>query len=241
MAQGSRHSAWILTKAAGLGAALLLSALAAQGARQQQTQCTPLCAVPQSPRNIDPREPVYNGHSTVSMLSQVTDDSLRYTYSCDGHPVTIPLYRCSLHYHCPIENVQGCPGDAAPPVACTENPAAGQWIEVHTVYAARVTPWGQCPDTQGLGCCLEGPFVVRGYSATVAAQGTPIVARQLAEWSGSDTAVTDQCRDLPAQWSFPLGCGFRVGLLQLAGLKAKAPRQLQGGLRVSRDLTLVEP
>jgi hypothetical protein len=245
MWQRVRTSAMTLTKPICLGATLLLTALVASGAPVLPvSECTPSCAVPQTPRNINPTPGLglYFNTSTVSTVRVSPDEgSLVYTYSCDGHPVSKTLYRCSRHYHCPIEDVQGCAGDERPPVACTENPAVGQWIEVHTAYSASPTP--NCPDPQGLTCCTgDGPVVVRAYSATVG-EGGPILQGRLAEWSGSDTGVTPvgACRPTAAQWSFVLGCGFKVPLSQLTGLKKKEARQLQGGLRVSRDLTLVSP
>jgi hypothetical protein len=241
-----RNPAIAVTKTICFGAVLVLTALAARGAPAAKNcvppsaQCAPACPVPQSPRNINPALGVYNGTSTVSRVVVAPDErSLVYSYTEGGRPVVKTLYRCSRHYHCPIEDPQGCSGDDRPPVACTESPRAGQWIEVHAAYAARVTPEADCRDPQGLTCCLEGPVVVRGFSALVG--NGAVTSGRLAEWSGSDTDPSEACRETAAFWSFQLGCGFKVGLAQLDGLKAKAPRRVQGGLRVSNDLTLVTP
>jgi hypothetical protein len=227
-----RNSAMPLTKTLCFGAALLLTSLAARGA--VAPRCEPLCPVPQSPRNISPG--LFNIAGSRSVVAVAPDEaSLVYTYFCDREMKTVTLHKCGRHYHCPIENVQGCARDTGP-LVCTVEPQPGQWIEVHTVYAATVR---QGCDPQTLDCCETGPFVVRAFSATVDPQGSGPRRGPLAEWSGSDTAPDTECRTTPAQWSFELGCDFKITPTQLTGLKAKPAQKLQGGLRVSKDLTLV--
>ncbi|HEY6248572.1 MAG TPA: hypothetical protein VI685_01350 [Candidatus Angelobacter sp.] len=238
-----------LKKATWLGATLLLvAALAARGYSQND------CKIPQSPRNVTPKPfpGVYNGTPPVRADSLITDIVGAATIKYQGQT----LYRCDQHYHVPVENTQGCPKEKAAPKG--EVPRRGQWIEVHTVYAAvspSVSP--ECPypdklDHSGLGCCQKAPFVVRGFSAQVSSDGrsvppgTPIippVGRPLAEWTGSNTGpddVPDECKPIEAQWSFLLSCKVKISRRQLSVFPyAHKARDLQPENRLSKDLTLV--
>lgn len=225
--------------------ALVAAALALPAAAEKPA---PTCANPQSPRVIDPKAipSPYDARSRKSIVSHPTAESLVYTPRAGGRPQT--LHRCGQHYHFPIENQQGCKGVPAPRLdGKTGKPGPGQWIEVHTVYAAKARTGGCDPET--LDCCLEAPFVVRSFEAKVIPLGLigPIVpppGRPLAEWSGSTTGREDkpgECKPA-AQWSFRLGCGFTVSVGQLSRFHHFDPaRPLQTGDRISRDLTLVEP
>lgn len=202
----------------------------------------PTCSNPQSPRNINlkTRPSPYFLTSNNSIVSDATPESLVYLPRSGGPGQK--LLRCGQHYHYPIENYQGCPreiashGDAVKP---------GDWIEIHTVYAAKVKS-GDC-DPETLECCEEGPFLVRAFEAKVTKDGhggaiVPPSGRPLAEWTGSTTGredKPDECKP-EALWSFRLGCSFRVSEEQLKAFHHHDPaRPLQPADRVSRDLTLV--
>jgi hypothetical protein len=203
------------------------------------------CPNAQSPRDLDPeaRPSLYQLAAETSFVEGAGAESAVYLPRPGGEPRT--LHRCGQHYHLPIENPQGCEGEAGGQEA---PPPPGSRIEVHTVYAAnRVPPPGCDPET--LECCTEPPFLVRGFSATVTAGGEagPIVVpagRPLAEWSGSTTgaeAEPGECKPA-ALWSFRLGCGFTVSEAQVRQFHHADPaRPVQSGDRVSRDLTLVGP
>ena len=234
------------TKSVAMGTVLSLVALAAGGA------VTPSCKVPQSPRNVASS----NGTSDQSIVLSISESQEELTYRPRGStakPET--LYRCGQHYHVPVEDVQGCAGEAVvttPPA--TEKPwvpGPGQWIEVHTVYSS-APPQPPC-NPESLGCCTGKTNLVLGFSAEVVAAGgsTPILtppANQFAEWSGSNTGPdklrpTD-CKETAVEWSFRLGCTFRVGQDQLGKHLPGGPqgaRALQGGSRVKPDLLLVMP
>ena len=240
-------------KSALLGAVLLLLALAAGGA------VTPPCPAPQSPRNINPRAvpSPYNGRSTHSIVESVSpsQDEVRYWPRGAAGPIET-LYRCSQHYHVPVEDVQGCAAETEvitpPGTPPARVPAPGQWIEVHTAYASDKPPV-PCPDPESLDCCKGKTVLVLGFSATVAVGGgdQPILtppSRRLAEWSGSSTGPDKEgptaCKEPAAAWSFRLGCNFKVGEAQLGKHFPGGPqaaRAVQGGARVSRDLFLVTP
>ncbi|HVT15298.1 MAG TPA: hypothetical protein VHQ90_03825 [Thermoanaerobaculia bacterium] len=235
-----------LTKATCLGGTLLLAAMAARGARPLLV-CSPAGSPPQSPRNVDPgQSSLYNGRSSTSIVSKIPSrDSIVYRSRPEGPELT--LLRCDQHYHFPIETPQGCPADRAAggkPVPAARPTQPGDWIEVHTVYAAVVSR-KDCLD-ENLKCCLVGPFVVRGFSAKVTSGGNvppiiPPIGRPLAEWSGSNTGPDQDpkiCKPLAVQWSFQLGCGFEVPLKELPG-KPHGARPVQSGDLVSKDLTLV--
>lgn len=193
----------------------------------------------------------YNFWSTapVVVTSQETPATIRY----QGQT----LHVCDQHYHVPVENIQGClhERDGEPPSA-GKAPRAGQWIEVHTVYALEVDDsnpnCAKKPDND-LACCKKPPFVVRGFSAEVVAEPsgssssvpliiTPENTRPLVEWSGSNTGPDDSigCKPLPVQWSFNLGCQFKVPQSELAMFdKAHEARPVQPPNRVSPDMALV--
>jgi len=205
----------------------------------------PTCSNPQSPRNVAPRPwpGPYNGKSPTSIVSRAALASLVYTPRAGGAPQTLRL--CGQHYHVPIETPQGC--SSTPARASRDGkPRPGDWVEIHTVYAARLNP-GPCnPET--LDCCQEGPFVVRAFEARVTAGGgqgliVPPPGRPLAEWTGSTTgkSTPGECKP-EAQWSFRLGCGFTVSQAQLAAFDHADPaRPVQPPNRLSKDLTLVVP
>jgi hypothetical protein len=153
------------------------------------------------------------------------------------------LHRCSQHFHCRIENFQGCEGQSVSPIPGPHEcpaPPAGSWVEVHTAYAAQAGCVGPVSK-----CCLAPPFVVLGYHAKVAPEGAPgrlpvIRDGPFAEWLGSTTGTGseeggDPCKP-EAEWSFTLGCDFSVTAGQL-GPHGEGARPLQE--RVSRDLKYV--
>jgi hypothetical protein len=148
----------------------------------------PTCSNPQSPRNIDvkSRPSPYFLTSNNSIVSDATPESLIYLPRSGGPGQK--LLRCGQHYHYPIENRQGCPrAVASHPGVASGEPAPGDWIEIHTVYAAKVRSGGCDPET--LDCCEEGPFLVRAFEAKVTRDGqggaiVPPFGRPLAEWSG---------------------------------------------------------
>jgi hypothetical protein len=209
----------------------------------------PTCPNPQSPRNIDlkSRPSPYFLTSNNSIVSDATPESLVYLARSGGPGQK--LLRCGQHYHYPIENRQGCPsGVASPKGAVSAEPGPvkpGDWIEIHTVYAAKVKS-GDC-DPETLECCEEGPFLVRAFEAKVTRGGrggaiVPPPGRPLAEWDGSTTGgekEPGECKPA-ALWSFRLGCSFRVSEEQVKAFHHHDPaRPLQPADRVSRDLTLV--
>lgn len=220
-----------------VGIYLSLAVLAMPAAAQE-----PACPNPQSPRNIDRQASPspYDRTLDRSIVTQKDPDSLVYQpVETDGPGQT--LYRCGQHYHFPIENPQGCPGE----ITEASEVKPGEWVEIHTVYAAKVRR-EEC-DPESLGCCEEGPFVVRAFNAKVTAGGSkepipPPTGRPLAEWSGSTTgkeSEPNECKPAAA-WSFRLGCDFTVSEAQLSLFKGPhAARPVQTGSRVSRDLTLV--
>ncbi len=225
---------------------LLAAALAAFGMSLAAAE-GPTCPSPQSPRNItrQSRPSPYFLTSNNSIVSDATPESLVYLPRTGGPG--LKLMRCGQHYHYPIENHQGCP--SAPhkgTVSGETGPVKpGDWIEIHTVYAAKVKNGGCDPET--LECCEEGPFLVRAFEAKVTADGHggPIVpppGLPLAEWTGSTTGREEkpgECKP-EAFWSFRLGCGFQVSEEQLKAFHHYDPaRPLQPADRLSRDLTLV--
>jgi len=201
----------------------------------------------QSPRNLDraSQPPPLYGTSDKSIVGRVAPDTIEYIRRPGDSPQI--LRRCSQHYHYPIEDPQGCPGELPPTATPGTLPPAGQWVEIHTAYAARVAE--VCVDPEGTDCCLEQPVVVRGFSAKVTEEGGdgPIVEPSgwpLFEWSGSTTGpdkVTNECKG-PALWSFRLSCDLTVSVAQLRRFtRAEKARDLQTGDRLSRDLRLVKP
>jgi hypothetical protein len=231
-----------LRKVTCLGAALLCGALLASGCATE-----PACRNFQSPRNLDLRSqppPVYRT-SRDSLVGRVGPDTIEYLPRGGGRPQI--LRRCSQHYHYPIEDPQGCPGELPPRGTPGTLPPPGEWVEVHTAYAARVAE--VCIDPESTDCCLEQPVLVRAFSAKVTADGPdgPIVeptGRPLFEWSGSTTSPDkepNECKK-PAEWSFRLSCDLTVSEAQLRRFRrVDKARDLQTGDRLSRDLTLVQP
>lgn len=240
-----------------LGAALLLAAMTAPAAIADPCpQRTPPYP-PQSPRFVDP-DPwpgVYNGTPNVrsdsAFVSQIKGPKGDEILDAGQH-----LYLCDQHYHVPVENPQG-PADERVILPGVQ-PQPGQWIEVHTVYAANDDA-PSCRRSRGLDndltCCEKQPVVVRGFSAKVTATagnvqggGTapliPPVGDPLAEWSGSNTGPDkrdEPCKPTAAQWSFQLNRDLTVGKGQLAvfGSKVHGARGVQTESRLSKDLTLV--
>jgi hypothetical protein len=235
-----RRRAAALAAAVSFAFAILLAAPAsvAEDAR--------FCPNGQSPRDLTPQaDPSpYELAGDDSFLTRADDETAVYAPRAGGPPVT--LHRCGQHYHHPVENVQGCRGEASGDDDATEPGAVGTRIEIHTVYAAnREHPEGCDPET--LDCCTDGPFLVRGFAAEVTERGgdgpiSPPEGRPLAEWSGSTTGAEvepDECKPA-ATWSFRLGCGFTVSKAQVDRFRHPDPaRPLQQGDRLSRDLTKV--
>lgn len=217
-----------------------------------QTTCTD-----QSPRNLtylreSPKHVDYNYINATPLVIpyQGADHPWPDAINYQRHV----LLRCDQHYHFPIENQQGCPGEPPPAAKAAPTPVPGDWIEVHTVYALQVRSDGECADhlDHDLACCTTPPFVVVAYNAKVGVTGpvdpvikppTPYV-KLVSEWSGSTTGTDDptKCKPIPAQWNFALGCEFGVSRNQLQIFpKAHAARPLQSGNLVSPDLTLAGP
>lgn len=228
---------------------LLLVVAAAVRGNSQTT-----CPVPQSPRDINPKPfpGVYNGTPPSRPESEVTDIVGAATIRYKGQT----LQRCDQHYHVPVENIQGCRGEKTviPAPKNEEVPPEGQWVEVHTVYAAEVSSKPECADglDHALECCTKPPFVVRGFNAKVAPDGgnvpsgTAIISplgRPLAEWSGSNTGpdkVPGECKPIAAQWSNLLNCEITVTQSQLHVYShPHGAREVQPENRLSKDLTLV--
>lgn len=244
-----------LVKSVFPGVVLLLLGLSVGGAAPLPLPCPNY----QSPRNVNPNAKPwpYNGRSDRSIVVSISPSQDQLQYRPRETAAEETLYRCGQHYHVPVEDVQGCTGEAeviTPPVSPPgKEPAPGQWIEVHTAYSSNRPP-SDCADPESLDCCTGKTVLVLGFSAKVAEKGDnlPILtpeSKRLAEWSGSSTGLkypkespTD-CKG-PAVWSYRLGCTFKVNQTQLAQrLKGgpQAARPLQGADRVSHDLYLVKP
>ena len=162
------------------------------------------------------------------------------------------LQRCDQHYHYPVENIQGCSTDTkgTQPAETKKNepgppPPLGQWIEMHTVYAAEISTTGECASglDHDLRCCLKPPFVVLAFHAKVETKDfLPPRPTDSVEWSGSRTGKDDStgCRELPAFWHFALSCQATLtqGYLEHIGAPHYA-RAAQSPNRVSTDLTFV--
>jgi len=226
-----------------LAAAVLLATCAAPRPRPHVSGevVEPPCPSFQSPRRLER----FDQRSTTSIVESGADEFwIYYTPRTGGERQKLLL--CGQHYHCHIENVQTCNGNIPSGGEHCEPHAPGDWVEIHTVYAAAVGT-GCNPET--LECCTKAPFVVRAYHAQVTAGGNrsdPLPAPwqpPFAQWTGSNTGwdVPGQCKPLEAQWSFSLGCGLRVSQAQLSRFQhGDSARVLQGGVRVSKDLTRVE-
>jgi hypothetical protein len=254
----------------GLGVCLLFVALSTRGAAAPRAKASPPvleppCAVPQSPRNVDPAaQPTPYLCTAGGSRMRISPDQSYVDLQVRPEPGCITrLVYCGQHYHAPVENVQGCPGetDLLPPDGRT--PRVGQWVEVHTLYAPAAKPSGTC-DPEGLNCCVGHPILVLGFSAKVVDRKTPArkanratppilnpTSGALAEWSGSNTGGDAfACKPIAATWSFRLAyrnpngsCNpnivARTLLEQAFPGGVQAARGLQGGDRVSKDLVRV--
>jgi hypothetical protein len=220
----------------GVGLAVLWIATASSswGAAKPAATSGPSCPCPnctdQTPRKLETTQ-----HSAVSIVKQGPNDTVLYTPRAGG--ATRTLGRCSQHYHGKVENRQ--------PQCDSAN-----LVEIHTAYS--VEP--KCV-REDLSCCTQGPVVVMAYQATVTPGGerTPVPViwdAPWAQWSGSSTGAdspADRCYGCPppgackgpAQWSFALGCDFKVSQAQLSPYHAEPSRALQPASRLSSDLTLV--
>jgi hypothetical protein len=185
----------------------------------------------------------YNFSRMTSLIVPVDEKTIQY----QGQT----LHICDRHYHVPVENLQGCKDERAG--TPKDPPPVGQWIEFHSVYALVVNSDEGCaegPD-RDLACCRTPPFVVRAFNAKItAAQSPPPPVLQpekglLAEWSGSNTSPDkppDNCKPLPAQWSFRFGCDFTVSQSSLQpGMHPHGAREVQPPNRGSPDLAIVGP
>jgi hypothetical protein len=205
------------------------------------------CNHPQSPRPLTPAVE-WNYTSTIPTVHKRDDDSVYFEPRVGVRQI---LYRCSQHYHCKAENVQGCPGESPIPDAekdCPAHPTPGTLVEIHTVY--HLGPLLN-PTPEGLDRCIPGSLVVVGYAAKV----TQLPSNGLvplhfgppaAEWTGSATNVDlppppapPECK-VAAFWHFALGCNFEVTEHQLAMFThPDGKRMLQPQERRSRDLTRI--
>ncbi len=235
----------------GAGAALALACVVCLGGAASPAGSSAQACINQSPRRLDD----IRLESKTSIVAPGPDDTLFYTPR--GSHDKIKLYRCGQHYHCEIENFQGCPDQVPttnPSPTCPPRPGllpAVPWIEIHTVYAADVVRDKPC-DPETLDCCKTGPFVVMAYQAVVVSSnrtGPPVAPLPVlwglpaAEWSGSNTGwdPVGACKPIAAQWSFILGCSFTVTDNQLRSFRhADAARRLQPPERLSHDLTRVD-
>jgi hypothetical protein len=251
-----RNVARILAGIAATGAVVLVCRLdaappAPKKAPKKTAKACEFCGNPQSPRRLteDP-ETHWNWESTVPMVSQEqnTPDAIVYSPRPDIKQVMHP---CSQHYHCMVENFQGCPGQVPSNGmrGCPEL-RPGNWVEIHTAYhigpAISPLPGGleRCDNTKGK------PVIVVGYDATVTSSTAKSSLPQhleppAAEWSGSSTNNTNDdpasCK-IPAFWHFALGCNHEVSLGQLTNVYREQARALQDDIdpkRVSNDLTCI--
>jgi hypothetical protein len=231
--------------------ALCLRGSAAQPAAKAAADCggCPNC---QSPRRL----PASTPYPPPSIVNPGPDDAtILYT------PTGTPLHRCSQHYHPSIENRQPCNSQSGVATRVPSEggpPRAGDWVEIHTVYAPSLgTRCGT--NYESTGCCEGDPKVVLAYHARVTSDTLPgpvpvywgrvpgpvpaFWGTTEAEWSGSTTGPdkqTDECKPA-ALWSFALGCDFTVSLGQLALFKhPEQARGLQPESRLSKDLRRVK-
>jgi hypothetical protein len=237
-----RNVARILAGIAAAGAVVLVGRLdAAQPAPKAPKKTSAACPNPQSPRRLTP---AHWTPGSVPKVSPGAQDSIEYSPSPGVKHVMHP---CSQHYHCRIENFQGCPGQVEPDGtdACPRL-APGNWVEIHTAYHVGPTV---DPLPEGLEKCdgNAGPLVVVGYQAKVT--GSPAVPSfplqfgpPAAEWSGSSTNTKDDnppsCKG-PAFWHFAMGCGFTVSAHQIEHSHAETARRLQTGGNLSHDLIYI--
>jgi hypothetical protein len=237
-----RNFARIFAGIAAVGAVVLVGRLDAAQPAPKKTEAA--CPNPQSPRKLTSAD--WDRRDKVPKVSPGTQDSIEYSPSAG---VKLVLHPCSQHYHCLIENFQGCPGQVEPDPrrACPEL-KAGNWVEIHTAYHVGPTV---NPLPENLGKCdgNAGPLVVVGYHAKVTAPLTkPALPLHFgppaAEWSGSSTNNENDdppsCK-APAFWHFALGCDFTVSTAQLGQFHhPDEARRLQPPDRLSHDLTLIE-
>ena len=240
-----------------LSALLLAAAVlgpAAPAISQASQPQSPGPCVNQSPRQIvfdqsrqtPPEQGMdYNFTSTVPLMAMVPNvPEILYQQH------TLKL--CDQHYHYPVENIQGCSNakkEARPVEASAKDPVPppplGQWIELHTVFAAEVSTTGECSSghDHDLQCCLKPPFVVLASQAKVAHENfDPPNPKDSAEWSGSRTGKDDStgCRELPAFWHFDLTCAATITQRSLDSIgPPHFARAVQSPNRVSVDLTFV--
>ncbi len=224
-------------------AGLLAAALLLGPARGQEAGSA-TCSIPQSPRNVR----AFDQESKFSIIVERGADG-SIVYQPRAGVLRQRLYPCGQHYHCRLENSQGCDRrpEAMGPGSCKALPQVGDWIEIHTVYAVEV---GTSCDRESLDCCKTGPLLVRAFQAKVVS-GSPDApfpdpwARPLYQWSGSATGPDDvpyQCK-AAAEWSFSPGCAFRVTKQALAKRlpHPHSARGVQPKERLSHDLTRVVP
>ena len=153
-----------------LSIALLL--FLARGYAQQSP-----CPVPQSPRIVNTGQESGVEYNFVSTRPLITEPVAAETIKFRGQT----LYRCDQHYHVPVETPQGIPQEQIGlPQPNGTPPRTGQWVEVHTVYAAGRSSAPACRDflDHDLVCCTQQPVVVRGFSAKVTPSGSPSSLRQ---------------------------------------------------------------
>jgi hypothetical protein len=226
--------------------AFSLQGSAAQPAGKAAATCGG-CANCQSPRVIPASIPV-----APSIVAPGPDDNKVY-YTAGGRT----LLRCSQHYHCAIENHQTCNSKSAiathPPDTCRA-PQAGDWVEIHTVFAPTVGTGCQ-GNYESTDCCEGEPKIVLAYHARVTSDVLPgpvpvywgrvrgpvpaFWGTTAAEWSGSTTGPDKSPRECKpaALWSFALGCDFTVSVGQLALFRhPEAARGIQPPERLSSDL-----
>jgi len=207
------------------------------------------CTVYQSPRRLVN----FDNGRRVPAVKQGPGDTILYTPSGSTTPTS--LRRCGQHYHCWIENFQGCPGQrptvVGGPPQCPVSPPADSWVEIHTIYSPEV---GENCDPETLACCKGSPVVVMGYHAKVTGDALPggvavpvHFGPEYAEWQGSDTGPDpgndpQYCRPIAAFWSFTLRCDLTVSQGQLSLFHKQDPaRRLQPADRLSHPLVEVRP
>src|SRR5215831_19321370 len=152
------------------------------------------------------------------------------------------LVACDIHYHLPVENLQGCP-DETKELGLDERgrPRKGQWVEVHRVFALKNAPAEEClvVGDHELACCAVPPFVVMAHSFRVSDHSNLSPEPDTDEWSGSTTGKEDPtgCKSTPAQWSFALfGCQAES---IVPDQKPHVARKVPAPNNVSSDLTFV--
>jgi len=227
------------------------------------------CATPLFPQSPDPQGPCINQSPRTVNFDQTRTSppaqGLDYDFVSRTPLVAIPLspptdtityqrlelHLCDRHYHVPVENVQGCPNEkkdlrGADKKANELGPLPpGQWIEVHTVYAAEVSKDEKCKEgyDHGLKCCTAPPFVVLGYSAQIGDSDHLPGPGDVTEWVGSATSeVASRCNPVPAQWRFALGCKTTLTpeyVERSIGGEAHSARRLQTPNNLSSDLAFV--